>query len=161
MVKNWITLNEIRCFTWLAYGVGNKAPGRKEDDALVNQTIHHALLCHGHGVQAVREFGGAGAVVGLTDNCDVSVPVTDNSLNRFLYSLPDAVVTTGDCISRALSASLNLGPAKLWQPSLRQPVVSKRHQIWLPVKLWRKPLKSRQTIFPVFHRNYRNELTWT
>lgn len=76
-VRHWITLNEIRCFTWLAYGVGNKAPGRRESDAVVNQTIHHALLAHGHAVAAVREFGGPWARVGLTDNCDVSVPVTE------------------------------------------------------------------------------------
>ena len=75
--KNWITLNEIRCFTQLAYGFGNKAPGRRESDAIVNQTFHHALLCHGHAVRAVRNFGGPGARVGLTDNCDVSVPVTE------------------------------------------------------------------------------------
>ena len=77
VVKHWITLNEIRCFTLLAYGIGSKAPGRKESAAVVNQTYHHALLCHGHGVRAVREHGGAGARVGLTDNCDVSVPVTE------------------------------------------------------------------------------------
>ncbi|MEK8045231.1 GH1 family beta-glucosidase [Ideonella margarita] len=77
VVKNWITLNEIRCFTLLAYGWGTKAPGRKESDAVVNQTYHHALLCHGHAVKAVRELGGAGARVGLTDNCDVAVPVTE------------------------------------------------------------------------------------
>jgi beta-glucosidase len=76
-VQHWITLNEIRCFTWLAYGVGSKAPGRRESEAVVNQTIHHALLAHGHAVQAVREFGGPQARVGLTDNCDVSVPVTE------------------------------------------------------------------------------------
>ncbi|MFZ2988874.1 GH1 family beta-glucosidase [Ideonella sp.] len=76
-VKNWITLNEIRCFTLLAYGYGTKAPGRKESEAVVNQTYHHALLCHGHAVKAVRELGGAGARVGLTDNCDVAVPVTE------------------------------------------------------------------------------------
>lgn len=76
-VKNWITLNEIRCFTMLGYEFGTKAPGRKESAAVVNQTYHHALLCHGHGVRAVRQFGGAGARVGLTDNCDVSVPVTE------------------------------------------------------------------------------------
>jgi len=77
VVKNWITLNEIRCFTMLAYGHGTKAPGRKESAAVVNQTYHHALLAHGHGVRAVRAHGGAGARVGLTDNCDVSVPVTE------------------------------------------------------------------------------------
>ena len=77
VVKNWITLNEIRCFTELAYGLGNKAPGRRESAAVVNQTFHHALLCHGHAVRAVRQHGGPGARVGLTDNCDVGVPVTE------------------------------------------------------------------------------------
>jgi beta-glucosidase len=77
VVKHWITLNEIRCFTLFAYQHGIKAPGRQESPAVVNQTYHHALVCHGHGVRAVREFGGAGAQVGLTDNCDVSVPVTE------------------------------------------------------------------------------------
>jgi len=74
-VRNWITLNEIRCFTFLAYALGTKAPGRRESPAVVNQTYHHALLAHGHGVRAVRQFGGAGARVGLTDNVDVCVPV--------------------------------------------------------------------------------------
>ena len=76
-VKNWITLNEIRCFTRLAYGGGNKAPGRPVTPAQLNQTYHHALLCHGHGVRAVRAHGGPGARVGLTDNCDVCMPVTE------------------------------------------------------------------------------------
>lgn len=76
-VKHWVTLNEIRCFTWLGYGIGSKAPGRQESEAVVNQTYHHALLCHGHAVRAVRAYGGPGARVGLTDNCDVCVPVTE------------------------------------------------------------------------------------
>ncbi|OWQ90144.1 beta-glucosidase [Roseateles terrae] len=76
-VKHWITLNEIRCFTVLAYGQGIKAPGRKEPEAVVNQTIHHALVCHGLAVRAVRQWGGEGARVGLTDNSDVCVPVTE------------------------------------------------------------------------------------
>ncbi|HEX2854086.1 MAG TPA: GH1 family beta-glucosidase [Opitutaceae bacterium] len=74
-VKNWITLNEIFCFTRLGYGTGQKAPGARESDAVVNQTYHHALLCHGHGVRAVREHGGRGARVGLTDNAVVPVPL--------------------------------------------------------------------------------------
>ena len=77
-VKHWITLNEIRCFTILGYGAGGKkAPGRVETQAVVNQTFHHALLCHGHGVRAVRAHGGPGALVGLTDNCDTCIPVTE------------------------------------------------------------------------------------
>jgi beta-glucosidase len=78
-VKHWITLNEIRCFTTLAYGFGGKAPGRKLPPADLNQTYHHALLCHGHAVRAVREHGGPGARVGLTDNSDICLPVTETA----------------------------------------------------------------------------------
>jgi beta-glucosidase len=77
-VKNWITLNEIRCFTVQGYSPGcDKAPGRAESAQVVNQTYHHALLCHGHAVKAVRKHGGKGARVGLTDNSDFAIPVTE------------------------------------------------------------------------------------
>jgi beta-glucosidase len=80
-VKNWITLNEIFCFTYLGYGTGQKAPGARESEAVVNQTYHHAIVCHGHGVRAVRKYGGRGARVGLTDNAIVSVPVDLSTRN--------------------------------------------------------------------------------
>jgi beta-glucosidase len=76
-VKNWITLNEIICFTRHAYGTGQKAPGTREGEAVVNQAHHTALLAHGHGVRAVREHGGRGARVGLADNPRVPIPVTE------------------------------------------------------------------------------------
>ena len=76
-VKNWITLNEIVCFTRLAYGGFEKAPFANEPELVVNQTYHHAILCHGHGVRAVREHGGRGARVGLTDNSSVPIPLTE------------------------------------------------------------------------------------
>ncbi len=75
-VTHWITLNEISCFTRMAYGTGRKAPGLREPEQVVNQTYHHALLAHGHGVRAVREYGGPGAQVGLTDNPSIPVPVS-------------------------------------------------------------------------------------
>ncbi len=78
-VKHWITLNEIYCFTELGYGVGQKAPGAREGQRVINQAYHHALLCHGHGVRAVREHGGPGARVGLTDNASVSIPVSETA----------------------------------------------------------------------------------
>jgi beta-glucosidase len=80
-VKDWITLNEIYCFTRLGYGVGEKAPGAMEGEVVVNQTYHHALLCHGEGVRAVRQHGGDGARVGLTDNSYIPVPVTETDAN--------------------------------------------------------------------------------
>jgi beta-glucosidase len=76
-VKNWISLNEISCFTEQAYGGDEKAPGVRESQAVINQTYHHALLCHGHGVRAVREHGGRGARVGLSDNAAVMIPVSE------------------------------------------------------------------------------------
>ena len=76
-VKHWITLNEIRCFTQFGYDFCRKAPGRKLPPAELNQTYHHALLCHGQAVRAVRQFGGPGAQVGLTDNSDICMPVTE------------------------------------------------------------------------------------
>ncbi|MFV0337152.1 MAG: GH1 family beta-glucosidase [Chthoniobacterales bacterium] len=76
-VKNWITLNEIRCFTNLAHGDGDKAPGTSDSRQVINQTMHNALVCHGLAVQAVRELGGRGARVGITDNADIPVPVTE------------------------------------------------------------------------------------
>ncbi|MBW8781670.1 MAG: beta-glucosidase [Verrucomicrobia bacterium] len=79
-VKNWITLNEIRCFTQLAYGpTGRKAPARAVSPQLLNQTYHHAILAHGQGVRAVREHGGKGARVGLTDNSDICTPLFENA----------------------------------------------------------------------------------
>jgi len=76
-VKNWITLNEIDCFTRMGYGIGMKAPGLKLSQQIVNQTHHTALLAHGHGVRAVREFGGRGARVGITDVPLGAIPFTE------------------------------------------------------------------------------------
>jgi beta-glucosidase len=76
-VKNWITLNEILCFTRLGYGGADKAPFANDGEAVVNQTYHHAILCHGHGVRAVREHGGRSARVGLTDNSNVKMPLME------------------------------------------------------------------------------------
>jgi beta-glucosidase len=76
-VKRWITLNEMRCFTVLAYGDTIRPPGIVEPLQVVNQTYHHALLAHGHGVRAVREHGRRGSQVGLTDDSTVTVPVDE------------------------------------------------------------------------------------
>ncbi len=77
-VKHWFTLNEIRCFTEYCYSGGLRMPpGINETPQVVNQTIHHALLAHGYGVQAVREHGGKGAKVGLVENLACTIPLTE------------------------------------------------------------------------------------
>ncbi|PQV63525.1 beta-glucosidase [Abditibacterium utsteinense] len=76
-VDNWFTLNEMPCFIGLGYESGIHAPGRRENARLVNQGYHHALLAHGYAVQAVREFGGPKARVGVVHNPPIPLPVTE------------------------------------------------------------------------------------
>jgi beta-glucosidase/6-phospho-beta-glucosidase/beta-galactosidase len=52
-VKHWITVYEVFCFTRMSYGTAERAPGLALSEQVVNQTCHHALLAHGHGVRSV------------------------------------------------------------------------------------------------------------
>jgi beta-glucosidase len=77
-VKNWITLNELRCFTTYAYSHPfDRPPSLQVPDQVVNQTVHHALVAHGHGVRAVREHGARGSRVGISDNPELYAPLTE------------------------------------------------------------------------------------
>ena len=80
-VRNWITLNETGCFTRLAYGGTIRPPALNEPEQVINQSYHHAMLAHGHGVRAVREHGRRGSRVGITDDARVHVPVIENEAN--------------------------------------------------------------------------------
>ncbi len=53
-VRRWITINEPWCVSFLGYGSGVHAPGRRESAAAV-RAAHHVLLAHGLGVRALRE----------------------------------------------------------------------------------------------------------
>jgi beta-glucosidase len=84
-ITNWMTINEIYCFTYMGYGVNEippHAPGtmvksRKE----VLQTVHHALLAHGLGCQAIRAATPKPAQVSLVVNYDSFVPVVETPEN--------------------------------------------------------------------------------
>lgn len=78
-VKNWMTLNEILRFVPCGYGYGCDAPGARESAAVINQIYHHTLLAHGYAVEAVRQFGGKRARVGLVHNPPTPVPVTETT----------------------------------------------------------------------------------
>jgi beta-glucosidase len=84
-VTDWMTINEIFCFTYMGFGVGKTpqhAPGtvvpRKKD---VQQTVHHALLAHGLGCQAIRAASPVPCKVALVANCDTYVPVIETPEN--------------------------------------------------------------------------------
>ena len=80
-VRHWITLNETGCFTRLAYGGTIRPPALNEPEQVINQSYHHAMLAHGHGVRAVREHGRRGAIVGITDDSRIPIPVIENDAN--------------------------------------------------------------------------------
>ena len=76
-VKNFMTVNELRCFTDLGHLVGIHAPGMKLDAAGVNQVRHNGVLAHGLGVEAIRANARRGTQVGIADNTTFYVPVIE------------------------------------------------------------------------------------
>lgn len=76
-VKNFMTVNELRCFTDLSHQDGKHAPGLKLPPGKVNQVRHHGVLAHGLGVQAVRAAVPADVRIGIADNTVFYVPVIE------------------------------------------------------------------------------------
>ena len=76
-VRHWITLNEPWVFTFVGYGDGRHAPGRRDWPAAL-LAAHHAHLAHREGVAAIRA-GVAGADVGITLNLYPTEPATESA----------------------------------------------------------------------------------
>ena len=80
-VKHWITVNEIRCFTSLAYGPGGfKALGsssrrRRSTSPSTMRSYATATASGRFALTAARALRS-----GITDNCDVCAPVTETPL---------------------------------------------------------------------------------
>jgi beta-glucosidase len=71
-VRTWTTLNEPWCSAYLGYGSGRHAPGI-QDPASTFAAVHHLLLAHGLGAQALRAAGAQ--VVGITLNPSSVLPL--------------------------------------------------------------------------------------
>ena len=84
-ITHWMTLNEIFCFTYKSYSVGEvpeHAPGlivKSRQEIL--QTVHHALLAHGMGCQAIRAASPKPCEVSLVVNFDPYIPVIETPEN--------------------------------------------------------------------------------
>jgi beta-glucosidase len=76
-VHDFMTVNELRCFTDLGHREGVHAPGLKLEPAEVNQVRHHGVLAHGLGVRAIRAHARAGTQIGIADNTEFCVPVME------------------------------------------------------------------------------------
>ena len=74
-VRNWITMCEPWVISWLGYGLGEHAPGRRsEADALA--AAHHVLLGHGLAAEVLRRSN-AEAKVGITIDLVAFHPLTE------------------------------------------------------------------------------------
>ncbi|OON72159.1 GH1 family beta-glucosidase [Streptomyces tsukubensis] len=73
-VKNWATLNEPLCSSWIGHLEGTMAPGRTDITAAV-RTSYHLLLGHGLATQAIRAVA-PGAEVGIVNNLNPVEPAT-------------------------------------------------------------------------------------
>lgn len=84
-IDSWMTINEILCFTQLGYGIGKPgvhAPGTPVGSLRQRQqTVHHALLAHGLGCQAIRAATPVPCTVSLVDNFTSVVPVSESEEN--------------------------------------------------------------------------------
>ncbi len=84
-ITNWMTINEIPCFTHMGYDVDKEpphAPGnRVKSIKSVWQTSHHAILAHGLGCLAIRAASTLPCKVALVDNMGVTVPISESSAN--------------------------------------------------------------------------------
>lgn len=78
---HWATFNEPWCVANLGYKVGNQAPGRREPERVVNQAIHHILLAHGLGLQALRAHAPRGEH-GIVVVPAIPLPATDSPADR-------------------------------------------------------------------------------
>ena len=71
-VDVWTTLNEPWCSSLLSYASGEHAPGHRDPREAVS-AVHHLLLAHGLGIQALRAARPQ-ATLGITTNHTVAHP---------------------------------------------------------------------------------------
>jgi len=74
----WTTLNEPWCSAFLGYAAGVHAPGHT-DGAEALAAVHHLLLGHGLGIQALRAALPAKAQLAITLNPAVARPATSSA----------------------------------------------------------------------------------
>jgi beta-glucosidase len=76
LVEDWVTHNEPWVTSFLGYGYGTKAPGRRDWNAAV-AAAHHSLLAHGVAVRRFRESAPTGRI-GITLDLTVAEPASSS-----------------------------------------------------------------------------------
>jgi beta-glucosidase len=88
LADDWVTLNEPWCSSFLGYGYGAHAPGRREWGAAV-AAAHHLNLAHGLAVSRIRAAR-PDARVGITNIVTDLVPATDSAADLAAVERLDA-----------------------------------------------------------------------
>jgi beta-glucosidase len=88
LATDWVTLNEPWCSSFLGYGEGAHAPGRRDyRDAVA--AAHHLNLAHGLAVRGIRSVS-ADAQVGITNIVTDIVALTDSDADAAAVRRLDA-----------------------------------------------------------------------
>lgn len=82
------TINEPWCVAFLSHFLGVHAPGYRDVRAAA-RAMHHVLLAHGHGVDALRAEGVKN--VGIVLNLEKSEPATDSAEDQIAFDYGDAL----------------------------------------------------------------------
>ena len=76
-VKNWITLNEPFCSSFLGYVTGEHAPGYRNEVKRALNVAHNLLLAHGKSVKILREEVRGGRI-GIANAVNIVSPASEN-----------------------------------------------------------------------------------
>jgi len=91
-VEYWLTFNEMTVFVNNGMVIGNHAPGWRLGRREILQAIHHILLAHGLGVQAIRNTARRSMKVSLSHVGDSQTPASPDDVDAVreaMYSNPN------------------------------------------------------------------------
>lgn len=124
-VKWWVTLNEPSVFVVAGYRDGNHAPGLKLSVSEGLRCVHHALLAHGRGTQALRAACPQLVKIGFAPAGYAKIPDTETPEN----------------IGAARKSLFTVSGQTLWDVGL-----------WLdPVYLGKYPVEAPEVFGPKWH----------
>ena len=87
-LKGAATFNEPWCIAWLSHFMGQHAPGLRDIRATA-RAMHHVLLAHGRGTQAMRALGMDG--LGVVMNFEYAQPASDDPRDVAAARLYDGI----------------------------------------------------------------------
>lgn len=89
-VKRWITVNEPWVASWVGYGEGRHAPGKKDGLQGAIKAAHYLMLAHGSAVKTIRDIAPTSRV-GISLNLAPAYPASSSPADGRAALLADVV----------------------------------------------------------------------